>query len=181
MPVLKEDCKNVHSSGTNRDALNSALSNVENNYSFVGNYVCDNSLNCGRALGAMHFMSSSPEVRKIITSKPGGKEFLKKLDVGETVTSLEMTQYFSPQEQHSLMESETSNLLSIASQQTDSSIGKPFTGHRLVERASQMHFAGTNIPIDSQVSDLSKGISVKEYGKNTNYQYKQNLKSMDCL
>ncbi len=181
MPVLKEDCKNVHSSGTNRDALNSALSNVENNYSFVGNYVCDNSLNCGRALGAMHFMSSSPEVRKIITSKPGGKEFLKKLDVGETVTSLEMTQYFSPQEQHSLMESETSNLLSIASQQTDSSIGKPFTGDRLVERASQMHFAGTNIPIDSQVSDLSKGISVKEYGKNTNYQYKQNLKSMDCL
>ncbi|MBF2016907.1 MAG: hypothetical protein IGS23_17270 [Rivularia sp. T60_A2020_040] len=181
MPVLKEDCKNIHSSGTNRDALNSALSDVENNYSMEGNYVCDNSLNCGRALGAMHFMSSSPEVRKIIASKAGGKEFLKKLDVGETVTSLEMTQYFSPQEQHSLMQSETSNLLSIASQQTDPTTGKPFTGDRLVERASQMSFAGTNIPIDSRISDVSKGISVKEYGKDTNYQYKQNLKLMDCF
>ena len=129
----------------------------------------------------MRLMSNRPDVRKIIANKSGGRKFLEKLDAGETVTSLEMTQYFSLQEQHSLMESETSNLLSIASQQTDSSIGKPFTGDRLVERASQMHFAGTNIPIDSQVSDLSKGISVKEYGKNTNYQYKQNLKSMDCL
>ncbi|NJL80746.1 MAG: hypothetical protein HC917_21595 [Richelia sp. SM2_1_7] len=181
MPVLKEDCKNIHSSGINLDANGSALSDVENNYSFVGNYVCDNSLNCGRALGAMHFMSSSPEVRKIITSKPGGKEFLKKLDAGETVTNSEMTQYFSPQEQHSLMESETTNLLSTASQQTDPTTGKPFTGGRLVERASQMHFAGVNIPIDSQVSDVSKGISVKEYAKDTNYQYKQNLKLMDCF
>mgnify|MGYP001795837745 CR=1 FL=1 len=181
MPVLKEDCKNIHSSGTNLDALGSALSDVENNYSFVGNYVCDNSLNCGRALGAKHLMSSSPEVRKIITSKPGGKEFLKKLDVGETVTPSEMTQYFSPQEQHSLMQSETSNLLSTASQQTDPTTGKYFTEDRLVERASQMHFAGENIPINSKISDLSKGITVKEYGENTNYKYKQNLKSMDCL
>ncbi|NJM17945.1 MAG: hypothetical protein HC836_33295 [Richelia sp. RM2_1_2] len=181
MPVLKEDCKNIHSSGINLDANGSALSDVEDDYSFVENYVCDNSLNCGRALGAMHFMSSSPEVRKIITSKPGGKEFLKKLDAGETVTNSEMTQYFSPQEQHSLMESETTNLLSTASQQTDPTTGKPFTGGRLVERASQMHFAGVNIPIDSQVSDVSKGISVKEYAKDTNYQYKQNLKLMDCF
>ncbi|MEA5599034.1 hypothetical protein [Rivularia sp. UHCC 0363] len=104
MPVSKEDCKNIHSSGTNLDALSSALSDVENNYSMEGNYVCDNSVNCGRALGVMGLMSSSPEVRNIITSKPGGKEFLKKLDAGETVTFLEMTQYFSPQEQHSLME-----------------------------------------------------------------------------
>ena len=181
MPVLKEDCKNIHSSGINLDALSSALSDVENNYSFIGNYVCDNSLNCGRALGAMDFMSSSPEVRKIITSKAGGKEFLKKLDVGETVTSLEMTQYFSPQEQQSLMESETSNLLSTASQQTDPTTGKPFTGDRLVERASQMHFAGVNIPINSQVSDVSKGMRVKEYGEKANAKYKHNLKSMDCL
>ncbi|MEB3218974.1 MAG: hypothetical protein VKN72_22440 [Nostocales cyanobacterium 94392] len=182
MPVLKEDCKNIHSSGANLDALNSALSDVENNYSFVGNYVCDNSsLNCGRALGAMHFMSSSPEVRKIITSKPGGQEFLKKLDAGETVTPLEMTQYFSPQEQYSLMESETSNLLSTASQQTDPSTGKYFTGDRLVERASQMYFAGVNIPIDSQASDLSKGITVNKYGEAANSKYKQNLETMDCF
>ena len=118
MPVSKEDCKNIHSSGTNLDALSSALSEAEDNYSFVGNYVCDSSGNCGRALGAMRLMSNRPDVRKIIANKSSGRKFLEKLDAGETVTSLEMTQYFSPQEQHSLMESETSNLLSTASQQT---------------------------------------------------------------
>ncbi len=181
MPVSKQDCKNIHSSGTNLDALSSALSDVEDNYNFVGQRVCDSSGNCGRALGAMRLMSNRPDVRKIIANKSGGRKFLEKLDAGETVTSLEMTQYFSPQEQHSLMESETSNLLSTASQQTDPTTGKPFTGDRLVERASQMHFAGVNIPINSQVSDVSKGMRVKEYGEKANAKYKQNLKSMDCL
>ena len=181
MPVSKQDCKNIHSSGTNLDALSSALSEAEDNYSFVGNYVCDNSVNCGRALGVMRLMSNRPDVRKIIANKSGGRKFLEKLDAGETVTSLEMTQYFSPQEQHSLMESISSNLLSIASQQTDPTTGKPFTGDRLVEYATQMYFAGVNIPIDSQASDLSKGITVKKYGEANNSKYKQNLKTMDCL
>jgi len=181
MPVSKEDCNNIHSSGTNLDALSSALSDVEDNYNFVGQRVCDSSGNCGRALGAMRLMSNRPDVRKIIANKSGGRKFLEKLDAGEKVTSLEMTQYFSPQEQHSLMESETSNLLSTASQQTDPTTGNPFTGDRLVERASQMHFAGVNIPINSQVSDVSKGMRVKEYGEKANAKYKQNLKSMDCL
>ena len=44
-----------------------------------------------------------------------------------------------------------------------------------------MHFAGVNIPIDSQASNLSKGITVKKYGEDTNYKYKHNLKTMDCL
>ena len=35
MAVSKEDCKNIHSSGTNLDALSSALSDVEDNYNFV--------------------------------------------------------------------------------------------------------------------------------------------------
>ncbi|NJO64988.1 MAG: hypothetical protein HC836_44815 [Richelia sp. RM2_1_2] len=181
MPVSKEDCKNIHSSGTNLDALSSALSEAEDNYNFVGQRVCDSSGNCGRALGVMRLMSNRPDVRKIIANKSGGKKFLEKLDAGETVTSLEMTQYFSPQEQHSLMELETNNLLSTASQQTDPTTDKPFAGDRLIERATQMYFAGVNIPIDSRISDLSKGITVKEYGEDTNYKYKQNLKSMDCL
>ena len=181
MPVSKEDCKNIHSSGTNLDALSSALSEAEDNYNFVGQRVCDSSGNCGRALGAMRLMSNRPDVRKIIANKSGGRKFLEKLDAGETVTFLEMTQYFSPQEQYSLMESETSNLLSTASQQADPTTGKSFTGDRLVERATQMYFAGVNIPIDSQASNLSKGITVKKYGEDTNSKYKQNLKTMDCL
>ncbi|MEM9925392.1 MAG: hypothetical protein AAF915_16840 [Cyanobacteria bacterium P01_D01_bin.50] len=124
IPVAQADCRNVHSSAANLDALISALSDVDNN-----------------------------------------KE----------------TQNFSSTEQQSSIESETSNLLSITSQQTDPSTGKPFSGDRLIERVSQMHFAGINIPIDSQVRDVSKGMTVFEYGEKTKNEYKQNLKSMNCL
>jgi len=89
IPVSKEDCKNIHLSGTNLDVLSSALS--EDNYNFVGQRVCDSSGNCGRALGAMRLMSNRPDVRKIIANKSGGRKFLEKLDAGETVTSLERT------------------------------------------------------------------------------------------
>ena len=124
IPITQADCRNVHSSGANLDALISALSDVDNN-----------------------------------------KE----------------TQDFSSTEQQSLIESETSNLLSITSQQTDPSTGKPFSGDRLIERASQMHFAGANIPIDSQVRDVSKGITVTEYGKKASAKYRHKLQSMNCL
>ena len=91
------------------------------------------------------------------------------------------TQNFSSTEQKSSILTETSDLLSITSQQTDPSTGKPFSGDRLIERASQMHFAGVNIPIDSQIRDVSKGMTVFEYGEQTKNEYKQNLKSMNCL
>ncbi len=124
IPVKQGDCRNVHSSGANLDALSSALLNIENN-----------------------------------------KE----------------TQNLSSNEQQSSIESEISNLLSITSQQTDPSTGKPFSGDRLIERASQIHFAGVNIPIDSQVSDVSKGVTVIEYGKKTSAKYKQKLQTMNCF
>ncbi|PAX52367.1 hypothetical protein [Brunnivagina elsteri] len=181
IPAAKGNCKNIHTSGTNVDALSSALSNTENNYNFVGNYVCDSSGNCGRELGAMQFMSSRTDIRKIISSKVGGQEFLAKLDAGKKVTGEEMTQYFSPSEQQSLIESETNNLLSTASQQIDPNTGKSFTGDRLIERASQIYIAGTNIPIDSQVSDVSSGNTIKEYSEKANTKYSQNLQSMNCF
>ena len=124
IPITQGDCRYVHSSGANLDALSSALLDIENN-----------------------------------------KE----------------TQDFSSTEQQSSIFTETSNLLSITSQQTDPSTGKPFSGDRLIERASQMHFAGVNIPIDSQVRDVNKGMTVFEYGEKTKNEYKQNLKSMNCL
>ncbi|MEL6462186.1 MAG: hypothetical protein AAFQ91_28875 [Cyanobacteria bacterium J06621_15] len=124
IPTTQGDCRNIHSSGANLDALSSALLDVDNN-----------------------------------------KE----------------TQNFSSTEQQSSIFTETSNLLSITSQQTDPSTGKPFSGDRLIERASQMHFAGVNIPIDSQIRDVSKGMTVFEYGKKANAKYKQKLQSMNCL
>ena len=124
IPITQGDCRNIHSSGANLDALSSALLDVENR---------------------------------------------------------EETQNSVSTEQQSSIESETSNLLSITSQQTDPSTGKPFSGDRLIERGSQMYFAGVNIPIDSQVRDVSKGITVTEYGKKTSAKYKRKLQSMNCL
>jgi hypothetical protein len=126
-------------------------------------------------------MSSRTDIRKIIGSKVGGQEFLAKLDAGKNVTGEEITQYFSPLEQQNLIESETSNLLSTASQQIDPNTGKSFAGDRLIERASQIYIAGTNIPIDSQVSDVSSGNTIKEYSEKANTKYSQNLQSMNCF
>ncbi|NJR19921.1 MAG: hypothetical protein HC785_32540 [Calothrix sp. CSU_2_0] len=181
IPASKENCKNMHVSGVNVDALSSALSNTQNNYSFVGNYVCDSSGNCGRAIGTMQLMSSNPDVRKIIANKAGGQEFLTKLDSGEQITGEEMTQYFSPSEQQTLIESKTNDLLSTASQQIDPTTGKNFTGDRLIERAAQMQFAGTNIVIDSQAINPSHVKTVKEYGEKAKTKYTNNLQSMNCL
>jgi hypothetical protein len=143
--------------------------------------VCDSSGNCGRAIGAMQFMSSNPDVRRIISSKASGEEFLAKLDSGENITGEEMTQYFSPSKQQTLIESQTNNLLSTASQQIDPNTGKYFTGDRLIERAAQMQFAGVNVPIDSQPSTINDTITVKEYGEKVKTKYSQNLQSMNCL
>ncbi|MDY6897590.1 MAG: hypothetical protein SWZ49_05855 [Cyanobacteriota bacterium] len=124
IPITQRDCRNIHSSGANLDALNSALLNVENS---------------------------------------------------------SVTQNSSSTEQPSSILTVTSDFLSIASQQIDPSTGKPFNGDRLIERASQMYFGGVNIPIDAQISDVSKGMTVTEYGQKTKNKYKQTLQSMNCL
>jgi hypothetical protein len=181
IPTAKGDCKKQHSSGTNIDALSTALLSTEDNYNLVGSYVCDSSGNCGRGLGAMQFMSYRPDVRKIISSKSGGSQFLSKLDAGEKVTGEEMIQYFSPTEQQSLIEFETNHLLSTASQQIDPTTEKTFSGERLIERAAQMYFGGVGISVDAPVSDISGEASVKVYGEKASVKYSKNLQSMGCF
>jgi hypothetical protein len=129
----------------------------------------------------MQFMSLNPDVRKIIANKADGQEFLSKLDSGEQITGEEMTQYFSPSEQQTLIESKTNDLLSIASQQIDPTTGINFTGDRLIERAAQMQLAGINIAPDSQAINPSDVKTVKEYGEKAKTKYTQNLQSMNCL
>ncbi|MBD2200530.1 MULTISPECIES: hypothetical protein [Calothrix] len=181
IPAAKGDCKKLHSSGINIDALSNAMLSTEENYNAVGSYVCDSNGNCGRALGAMQLMSYRSDVRKIISSKSGGSQFLTKLDTGKEVTGEEMMQYFSPTEQQSLIEIETNNLLSTASQQIDPSTVKPFSGDRLIERAAQMHFTGVGIPADELISDVREENSVKEYGSNVAHKYSKAMESMGCL
>ncbi|WP_127087363.1 hypothetical protein [Dulcicalothrix desertica] len=180
LQAVKGNCSKQHSSGANTDALSTALSGTESNYNSVGNYLCDSESNCGRPLGAMQLMSERPDVRRIIASKSGGTEFLGKLDKGEKVTGEEMTQYFSPSEQQTLIASDVNELLDKSEKQIDPTTGKAFTGERLVERAGQMYFAGTGIPVDTTVSDVSEESSVREYGNNVASQYSKSLQTMGC-
>lgn len=76
--------------------LSSALSEIEGNYDSVGAYACDNRGNCGRGLGSKQFMSYRDDARSLISSKPGGNDFLAKLDSGSPVTGDEMLLYFPP-------------------------------------------------------------------------------------
>ncbi|AFY57298.1 hypothetical protein Riv7116_4888 [Rivularia sp. PCC 7116] len=177
----KGSCNKRHISGTNIDALSTALSDIQDNYDSVGNYLCDGKGNCGRSLGAMQFMSYRPTVRKIIKSKSGGTKFLTRLDKGEEVTGEEMVQYFSPTEQQNLIASDTNQLLDKASRQTDPTTSKAFTSERLIERVGQMHFGGVNIPIDSEVRNANESDSVKGHGIAVVDGYRKAVEAMDCI
>ncbi|WP_414588922.1 hypothetical protein [Scytonema sp. PCC 10023] len=180
LPTTEGDCKKLHSSDTNIDALSAALSSIEGNYDSVGNYVCDSSGNCGRELGAMQFMSYRPDVRSLIASKPGGRQFIVRLDKGEQVTGSELMQYFSAREQEALFAKDTTALLSFAASQIDPTTGQPFTGKRLIERVAQMHFGGAGIPIDTEMSDIQGKLNVKSYGEKAAKSYQNVMQLMGC-
>ena len=181
IPPNKGSCNKRHVSGTNIDALSTALSDIEDNYDSVGNYLCDGKGNCGRSLGAMQFMSYRPDVRKMIQSKSGGTKFLTRLDKGIEVTGEEMMLYFSHTEQQNLIASDTNQLLNNASQQIDPTTSKTFTGERLIERVGQMHFGGASIPIDSEISNASESDSVNKHGITVLDGYRKAMEAMDCI
>ncbi len=180
LPAIKGDCNNLHTSGVNIDAMSAALSNVEGDYNFVGNYVCDSFGNCGRELGTKQFVSYRPEVRSSISGKPGGNDFLARLDKGESVTGEEMTQYFPPNDQDALFEKDTTALLNIAASQIDPTTRKPFTGQRLIERAAEMHYGGAAIPVDAQITDVNGKYTVKDYGETASTSYRNVMQAMNC-
>ncbi|MBW4595414.1 MAG: hypothetical protein KME46_21540 [Brasilonema angustatum HA4187-MV1] len=180
LPAIKGDCKKLHSSGTNINALSAALSSIEGNYDSVGNYVCDSFGNCGRGLGTMQFMSYRPDVRSIITSKNGGAEFLARVEKGELVTGEEMVQYISPSDQEELFAKDATTLLDLAASEIDPTTGQPFTGERLVQRAAQMHFGGSAISIDGGMSDIQGKLSVKGYGEKAAASYQGAMQLMGC-
>ncbi len=177
--AVKGDCSLTHQ-GVVLDGLSSALSQIEGNYDSVGAYACDSRGNCGRGLGSKQFMSYRPDVRSLIASKPGGNDFLAKLDSGSPVTGDEMLLYFSPSDQEALFRSEASNLIDRASSQTDPTTGQKFSDERLVERVAQMHFGGAAIPIDNSARDIHNRFNVKSYGEKTAANYQRTLQTMGC-
>lgn len=163
------------------DALSGAISSQEGDYNSVGTYTCDRSGNCGRGLGSKQFMSYRWDVRSLIAAKPGGTEFLKRLDAGQSITGDELLQYFSPQEQEELFRKDARTLIDRATNTLDPQTKQPFTGSRLIERVGQMYFGGPSIPIDAGASDVNGQLTVKSYGQKTFANYAQALQSMGCF
>lgn len=181
LDIKKTSCSNKDDiAGVNVKALNTAFSNIQGNYDFIGNYLCDQKGNCGRPLGSMQFMSYNPSVRKIITNKPGGSHFLKKLDTGENITGDYLLEFFPSNEQQKLAFSKTNKLLEIASQKKDIYTGEHMTGERLINHAAQMYFAGNAIGVDAEVINPISEESAITYGQKINNKYSQILKSINC-
>ena len=174
------NCQNEHRD-VKLDALSSAFAAVESggDYGAVGVFTCDNQGNCGRALGDKQFMSYRPDVRTIISSKPGGVNFLKDLDSGKEISQEQVLQYFNPDEQQQLFNDDSQRLIDIASAQIDPTTGQPFTGNRLIERIAQLHFGGVAVPIDSNATD-ALGQSIQTYGNSVSNNYSQLVAGMGC-
>ena len=125
-------------------------------------------------------MSEREDVRSLILSKPGGNEFLAKLDRGAPITGEEMLQYFSPLEQERLRNAAASHLITLASQQIDPTTGTPFTGDRLIQRVAEMHFGGDAIPINASVTDVRGRRTAATYGESVAANYQQALITFSC-
>ncbi len=172
----QDSCSGTTIAGIDVEAFNQVV-NPQENYDFLGNYLCDLKGNCGRSLGTI-FHSYDPEVRAIISEKPGGSNFLSRLDTGESINSSEMLEFFSDIEQQKLALARTKNLLKNASQKIDPYTGEKLTEDRLTNYAAQMHFAG-DIPVDAEVVN-SSGESAKSYGQKITNKYSQINDSKQC-
>ncbi|HEY9690639.1 MAG TPA: hypothetical protein V6D15_00365 [Oculatellaceae cyanobacterium] len=164
------------------DALSVAIPEFEGDYNSVSGKVCNSTGQCGHALGARQFMSYREDVRSLIAAKPGGQEFLAKLDSGAAVAEQEMSQYFPASEQKNLFNAQAIKLLDAASHQIDPTTGKLYqqgTKERLVQRFAQMYFGGMAIPVDASSTNIY-GMTVSNYGNKTSANYQQSVTALGC-
>lgn len=167
--------------GLNQEAWASAISSIEGGYQSVG--VCvRNSDGQGRALGKYQFMTYRRDVIAHIQSKPGGAEWLDRINGScYKPSGAEVTRFFPPAEQDSFFWADQKRNLETASRQIDPKTGREFTGERLIERTAQIHFAGPSArKIDSRRSDALGRLSVYAYGKTALKNYKEALSKMSC-
>jgi len=125
-------------------------------------------------------MSYRDDVRSKILAKSGGKQFLARLDQGESVSREQLLYYFSPVDQQDLFEADARHLIDVASQEIDPKTGDYFTDNRLLERIAQMHFGGVAVPIDSPATDIHQEYSVQSYGSQVARNYQRVVASMGC-
>lgn len=161
----------------NLDILAEAVASIESQgsggYEAIGVYTCaDKGKNCGRAIGAHQTMSYHPAMVAEVTRVSGGKEWLQKLNAGYNPTKAEIMQYYPPEAQDRAFQSEMHKLVSRAQTQIDPKTGQPFTGDRVIERATQMWFGGPSSTIDGGDSDALGRLSLYSYGVQARKYYK---------
>lgn len=162
----------------NLNALASAIANLESlgsgGYRAVGVHTCaDGGRNCGRALGRYQFMSYNEFAVATITQRPGGRDFLRRIEQGATPTADEIVQYFPPADQERAFGSFLASNIERASTEIDPTTGQLFRGDRLIERAAQMHFGGQFSQIDGIQTDALGRLSLRDYGQRALALYQQ--------
>jgi hypothetical protein len=168
--------------GVKLDALKSAIATIEssNSYEEIGPYVvADKGKNRGRAFGKYQNMSYNPEAVRLIVSKPGGQEWLERIQIDPSYkpTHDELFKYFPPADQEAAMDALLQQKIALASQQIDPTTGQPFTEERLVQRVAQMHFGGNWSAIDGGKTDSFGRLSVYSYGQEALSRYKSSLQA----
>lgn len=174
-----EPCPTAASSpaGVNVAALKNAIASLESSgqSDTIGPYVCaDRGRNCGRALGKYQDMSYNPYAVQAIANKPGGGEWLSKLNSGATVTSDELFQFYPPADQEAAVKAALLDKITLTSTEIDPTTGLPFSGDRLIERIAQKHFGGDGSIVDGGATDAFGRLSLKSYGLDILQRYKEN-------
>ncbi|MEA5527457.1 M23 family peptidase [Nodularia spumigena] len=164
--------------GINLRSLGNAIAKIESAGSgddkAIGVYTCaDQGLNCGRALGRYQFMSYNPYAVELIVAKPGGQEFLSRVEQGYKPTEAELFQFFPRADQEQAFLADMADKIEVTQAEIDPTTGEHFTGDgqspasgdRLIERVAQKHFGGNYSLIDGGGSDAFGRLSLKDYGK----------------
>ena len=170
-------CGSEGAGGIALDTLAEAVSSIESQgsggYEAIGVSTCaDGGKNCGRAIGKYQTMSYHPAMVAEVSQVPGGKAWLEKLNSGHVPSQSEIMQYYPPEAQERAFQSDMSKLINRAQTQIDPKTGQPFTGDRLIERATQMWFGGVGAPIDGVSSDALGRLSLYDYGVQARRYYK---------
>jgi murein DD-endopeptidase MepM/ murein hydrolase activator NlpD len=165
------------SEGMDLGTLANAIADIESQgsggYMAVGTYTCaDGGTNCGRGLGRYQFMNYNEYASSLIAARPGGQAFLSRVEQGYQPTQADLMQYFPPEDQDKALQSSLAALAQQASQETDPTTGQPFTGDRLIERVTQMHFGGPYSQIDGGSSDALGRLTLQDYGREALRRYK---------
>ncbi|MBD2181006.1 M23 family peptidase [Planktothrix sp. FACHB-1355] len=174
-----EPCPTAASSpaGVNVAALKNAIAFLESSgqSDTIGPFVCaDRGRNCGRALGKYQDMSYNPYAAQAIANKPGGQEWLSKLNTGANVTPHELFQFYPPADQEAAVKAALLDKITLTSTEIDPTTGLPFSGDRLIERVAQKHFGGDGSIVDGGATDAFGRLSLKSYGLDVLQRYKEN-------